>query len=159
MTTESTDFTRRTLMTQPCEQEQSIKHITSTLDRMEKGFDKLIELLQAVAKQDTRISHLEIEGNKLYTDVNKLAGRIRTIELDYAKEETSEHTQDKFEERLDALDIKLDRLITFFKITTHKYAVTAYAFILMMIMVGFINDIIYHNTVVTYIFNWVRKVF
>jgi len=146
-------------MTAPCEQESSIKNITSTLDRMEKGFDRLVELLQSVAQQGARLAHLEQEQIKTDDELNILYGRVRQIELKEAAGEPTTRLEilqavTEVNAKVDAMSENLKAFDRIYKITTHKYAFWAYGIILGVIVLGFVNDVYYHESTLMKAWEW-----
>lgn len=141
-------------MSIPCEQEKNIIHISETLARLERGFDKLVELLQAVSKQDARIAHLETEASKAYTDLNELFGRVRTLEIRDAAADPARKLE--LHTSIEDLNQKLDKLLMYFNIVTHKYMLIAYVVVLVLILVGAVIDVTYHKETFNTLMGWFK---
>lgn len=148
-------------MPYPCEQEQSIKYITSTLDRLERGFEKLVELLQVTAQRETEVLHLKEEAAKAYKSIDELYERMRKVEVAIAEAEPTTrleilHSVNELDNRFNDLDKQLNMFNTVFKLTTHKSAFVIYGILLSMILVGFFNAIYYHGSLMLSVWHWIR---
>ena len=148
-------------MPYPCEQEQSIKHITSTLDRLERGFEKLVELLQINAQRETEVLYLKEEAAKAYKSIDELYERMRKVEVAIAEAEPTTrleilHSVNELNSRFDNLDKQLNMFNTIFTITTHKSALVIYGVLVLMILVGFYNDMYYHGSSMLLVWHWLK---
>lgn len=141
----------------PCEQQDNIVNISKTLDRMEKTQDRLVDLLEKVAKQDARLNHLEEHSERSYNEMDGLYTRMREVELNQAAYGPA--ARDKFYElvnemnekiedvnkRIEIFYTKISPVTRFYKITTQKYALYTYAVIFGIIGLGFISDLFNHS--------------
>lgn len=141
----------------PCEQASTIDAISHTLTRMEKTQDRLVELLEKVAKQDARLDHLEDHSEKAYNDISVAFDRLRDIELNQAAYGPA--ARDKFYElvtemntkmedvnsRIEMFNSKLSTATRFYKSLTHKYALYFYGFLLALIAINTASNIFNHG--------------
>ena len=152
-------------MSFPCEQEQSIKHITSTLDRLERGFEKLVELLQTNAQREAEVKSLQEEAAKTYKSLDDLYVRVRLLETAVKEAEPTVKLEilqsvNTLNSRFDALDKQLSTFYTIFKLTTSKYALAFYLILLIIISIGFFNDIKYHSDIMNNVWSFfIRRTF
>jgi seryl-tRNA synthetase len=137
-----------------CVQETAINHISRTLDRMEKNNEKIVQLLETVAAQTARLEHLEEYSERASTEINTLFDRVRDIELNAAA--TGPAVRENFTTAINALSRKIDKLNTFFRYTTHKYALIAYGVVFLLIVSGTIIDFMYHYDAVKAIFSFIK---
>lgn len=63
----------------------SLVNIYKTLERLERGQEKVVELLEKVASQDARIEHLEKQDEKSWEQFDELFTRMRQIEAAWIK--------------------------------------------------------------------------
>lgn len=144
-------------MSNPCEQEPVIQNISKTLERMEKTQDRLVELLEKVAKQDARLDHLEEHAERNYNELDGLYTRMREVELNQAAYGPA--ARDKFYElvtemntkiedvntRIELFNSKLSTVTRFYRFTTQKYALYVYGVILGMIGIDFLSNVVNHG--------------
>lgn len=137
-----------------CAQEGTLSAITKTLDRMEKGQEKVVELLEKVANQEGKIVNLQGEASRAFKSVNELFARVRTVELAQAATvpEIKQHVHDT----IDSLDARLVKLDQFFKLTTSRPAVMCYTAIVAMIALGTFCDVMYHFETIKAFLSFVR---
>lgn len=122
----------------PCEQADKIEHIHESLDRMESGVQKVIDLLVQVASQNERLNHLEDFMDHQYTDNTKIYDRLRKVENESIASIPT--ITNLLEKSLCPLEKKVDRHNRIIYMITHKYSFTAYGAILTIIAFGLILD-------------------
>ena len=123
--------------------------MVKTLDRMEKGQERVVQLLETVASQDIRLNTLETHSERNYGEMEQLFNRVREAEMNIAASGPTVRQQfhdamDETGAKIGRLDSKLDKLNRFFYLTTSKPAVTLYAAVIAMIAIGTICDLAYH---------------
>lgn len=138
-------------MTIPCTQETSIRQISYTLERMEKSQERVIELLEKVASQDARIDNLEEHKDICAKNAETLFERMRAIELSHVESSLSINGMAELKDNI-------DKIMNFFRITTHKYAIWTYVVLVAMLCVGFALDIIYHSKALLAVLGIVKDV-
>lgn len=133
----------------PCEQFDNITNIVKTLDRMEKGQERVVSLLEKVASQDVRLDSLETHSERNYAEMEQLFNRMREAEMNIAA--SGPTVRQQFHDAMDItglkigkLDTKLDKLNRFFYITTGRPALMVYISVITMILVGTACDLLYH---------------
>jgi hypothetical protein len=139
---------------QPCEQAANISNIHSTLARMEKSQEDIVDLLRIVSNQSPRIAALETQGERNYTEMTAMYDRMRDAEMNIAS--SGPTVRQEFRDSIERMDKKLDKLLQFYKATTSKPALYAYGFVVAMIVVGTICDLMYHFTAMKEIYHFVR---
>ena len=129
-------------MSTPCEQEGTLATIIKTLDRMERGQEKVVELLEKVANQEGKIANLQLESSRSFKSVNELFSRVRVLEVGAAASipEMKQHIHDT----LDEVNSQLEKLSKFFTMLTSKPAIVVCSAIVSMIMLGTFCDVLYH---------------
>ena len=148
-------------MAHPCEQAEDIaelrvatQNVAITLARMERGQEKVVELLTQVANQDVRINHLETFSERTYTEINELFTRMREAEMNIAA--SGPTVRQQFHEAMDVVNAKLDTLERYVKIMSSKPALFVMALITFCIAAGTILDIIYHYEAFKAIYHFIR---
>lgn len=139
----------------PCTQEQNITLIKSSLERMENGFSRIVDLLQTVAAQSARLDALERESNKCDSYQNTLFDRVRKTELTLAEldPERIENLRDTMEEtnrRIDRINARLEKFNEFTKRLCAKPALTVYAIVLGMLGLNTLSMLLHHT-------EWVKQ--
>lgn len=137
-----------------CAQEGTLAAITKTLDRMERGQEKVVTLLEKVANQDAKIEGLQDGAEKTYKDVNELFTRVRVLEVTSAT--SGPEIKQHFHDTIDMLNDKLDKLNRFFSMATSKPAVVMGCVIIGMIAIGTFCDLAYHFESVKAIIEFIR---
>jgi hypothetical protein len=141
-------------MTTPCEQKTAIDHISHTLERMEKTQDKLVALLEKVAAQDSRLDHLEEHAERNYGEMNEIFNRLREAEMTLAS--SGPTVRQQFQDTIDGVNRKLDRLHRFFIMSTSKPAMFIYGGVIIMIASGTLLDFVYHLDTMKAIYHFIR---
>ena len=144
-----------------CTKSDKIDNIAHTLERMEESQKDIVTLLQKVASQDTRLDHLEEHAENAYKDMNELFNRVRDVELNQAANgpavrERLDGTITGIVQKLDLINNRLDKLLTFHKIATSKIALYLYAAIVIMIASGTFLDFMYHKDTLTAIIKFFK---
>lgn len=167
-------------MSEPCNQESTIKAIHKTLDRMDRAMEQdrldrkeyekqMTEILQKLTDNTTRIAHIEEHIEFSMQDNKQINERLRDLELEYAHADgpaarqrlstTIQEAVDRMEgvgEKVDRVSKKLDKLDRFYNITTHKYALMVYAAVLGMIVSGTLLDFVYHKETIMGIYHFFK---
>ena len=121
-----------------CAQTGTITSIQQTLeqlarlqieDRQERrdAETRIITALEKVADQGARIVNLELNHTAYKHDVDLLYGLHRDLELEVKQENP-----------------KITSLYTFYQLTINKYMLAFFGILVVLILIGTINDIIYH---------------
>ena len=149
----------------PCEQNSNIVNMVKTLDRMERGMEKITTVLEKVASQEARLDSAESDNIKLYAAQNDIWQRIHIIEGKLAsaipelKIETHialDEAKDAINQTLDEINTKINSILTFFQITTSRPAKVVYGIIVSMIVVGTGLDLMYHVDTIKALYYLVR---
>lgn len=109
----------------------SLSHLEEKQERRESE-KRIITALEKVADQGARIANLESMDVELKHDINVLYGIQRE--------------QDK---NIKTEDPRIPLLFTFYQLTTNKYAVAMGVVLLSLILIGSLNDLVYHSTLFT----------
>lgn len=134
-----------------CAQADNIVNIGKTLERMERGQDSIVRLLETVSSQNARLDHLEEHSERVYGEVNEIFTRLRDVEVNAAS--SGPTVRQQFHETIDSLSRQLDKLDHFFRLTTSKAALIVYGVIAAMIVSGTLLDVMYHFETLKAIFN------
>lgn len=110
----------------------SLVNIYKTLERLERGQEKVVELLEKVANQDARIDHLEKQTETHIDMFDQLFTRMREIEAAW---------------------IKVNQ---FMSIITSRAVVIFFMGLLCLVGVGTALDLIYHLDTMKAIIQFVR---
>lgn len=116
-----------------CGQSETIGIIVDQLDRMERGQERLVELLGQVANQEARIQALVDRSAKTERDVNGVYVRLRDVE------------------------IETDRNNRLKDIAICKPMIAVYTVVGMMILAGAAMDIIFHSEKLQSVIAFLRK--
>jgi hypothetical protein len=97
---------------------------------------RIISALEKIADQGARIAHLECVDTELKQNVDTLYDRQRELEKCQLEE-----------------DPRMTAMYTFYQITTNKYALGAGIILLSLLLIGTLNDMVYHtvlfNSIIT----------
>lgn len=120
-----------------------------TLDRMEKGQEKVVVLLEKVANQDARIGNLETNSEKNYKSLNELFTRVREIEVLQATDTPEirarkEGAMEELSRKLESLNHRLEKVLHSYKFVTSKYFQWTCIALIAMTVVGFGFDLYSH---------------
>lgn len=140
-----------------CAQEANIVNISRTLERMERGQERVVELLEKVANQDARIDHLEDTAEIVYRDVNSIFDRVRDLELVQASNgpETRLKLNEVMEEvsrKMEDINNRIEKILRFYRVVTGKNAKYFYTVILGLVLTGFVSDIANH-------YDWMKETY
>jgi DNA repair exonuclease SbcCD ATPase subunit len=148
-------------MTTPCTQENSIAHITKTLDRMEKSQEDIVDLLKIVSNQTPRLEHLEEHSERTYTELNEVFTRLREIEMTVAQ--SGPTVRQQFHEAIDSVGVKidlinkgLDKINTLIRVSTSKWALYAYGVLLLCILTGTALDFTFHRDTFLTVYHFIK---
>lgn len=134
-------------MTTPCTQEGSIYNISKTLDRMEKGQESIVKLLEKVSNQDVRLDHLEDYVERNYTEIDAILERVRKAEMDIIS--SGPTVRQQFHDAMEMVSVKLEKINQFFAIATSKPALCIYGAVGAMIVLGTFLDLTCHLSTVS----------
>lgn len=137
----------------PCEQAEDV---AITLARMERGQEKVVELLTQVANQDVRISHLERFSERTYTEINELFTRMREAEMNIAA--SGPTVRQQFHDAIDTVNSKLDTLNRYVQVISSKPVLIVLTVILLAIAVGTYIDFSDHNALMQIAIRFLRGV-
>lgn len=144
-------------MTQPCTEYAKMESITRSLDRMERGFDRVVDLLQKVADQGARIGSLEDRHAVQYNDTNEIYKRMREVEINLATSGPAvlvrfESSIEELSKQVESLDNrfenqgkKFEKILTFHKLATSKPALWGYGLVSGIVLLGFVIDWVNHK--------------
>lgn len=137
-------------MTAPCEQKDNIGNIAKTLERMEDGQKAIVRLLEKSANQDARIDHLEEDSEDHHNNIESVLERMRALELKDAANGPEAQLKlqvvmEEFSRKIDDINLRIEKILRFYKITTGRYAIYVYSGIAGMILLGFASDIRFHG--------------
>lgn len=106
----------------------SALHLEERQERRESE-KRIIVALEKVADQGARITNLESADIEIKKDVNLLYGIQREVEKEVKVE-----------------DPRLNTLYTFYQLTTSKCTIAVSVILLGLLLIGTINDIVYHTS-------------
>lgn len=127
---------------QPCEQQDKIDNISATLIRMEKGQDRVIDLLEKVSNQEARLDHLEEHAERTYKDLNEIFNRLREAEMNIAS--SGPTVRQQFNEAIELLTRKVTKLNNYIAMIQSKPSIVCLSIILVMILCGTLLDFVNH---------------
>lgn len=119
-----------------CAQEKNIEALALSMQRMERGQERVIELLEKVANQDARITHLEHEQEETKGNFNEVFERVRGLELSVATTGP---------DGIRGMISKVEAAARLVDICTSRPAIVAGTTMLALIVSGAIMDIIEHG--------------
>jgi hypothetical protein len=128
---------------------------------MEDSQKDIVDLLKIVSNQTPRIENLETQAERMYKEVGVLYDRVRDVEMTVA--ESGPTVRQQFHEAIDAVGAKidfltgkLDKVNSFIKTLTCRYALYAYGAVLVMITTGTLLDFMYHLDMLKSIYHFFK---
>jgi len=113
----------------------SLSHIEDRQERRESE-NRIVGALEKMADQGARIIHLEAADVDFKRELNLLYSIQRELDAVIKTE-----------------DSRLTLLHTFYKLTTNKYTIAVGAILLSLLLIGSLNDLVYHSTLFTILTN------
>jgi len=139
---------------EPCAEKATLNAITKTLEKLERGQERLVELLEKVANQDARINSLKEHAEHTHTELGSVTLRLREVENAVTVNEAALRLQ--LHEDRELLEVRLGKLDNVFRITTSRAAFTIYGGILAMIIAGTFLDLTCHSEKLQQVYRFIK---